>query len=56
MNGIGELQDDIIYSIRYDKQGSATVTEHHKLKGTLWECMELLRVIQKQCRNDLIFF
>jgi hypothetical protein len=41
MNGIGELQDDTTYSIRYDKQGLATVTEHHKLKGTLWERMEL---------------
>jgi hypothetical protein len=41
INGIGELQDDIMYSVRYDKQGLATVTEHHKLKGTLWERMEL---------------
>jgi hypothetical protein len=41
MNGIGELEDDITYSIRYNKQGVATVTEHHKLKGTLWERMEL---------------
>lgn len=41
MNGIGELQDDITYSVRFDKQGLATVTEHHRLKGILWERMEL---------------
>ena len=41
INGIGELQDDVTYSVRYDKQGLATVTEHHRLKGTLWERMEL---------------
>lgn len=41
MNGIGDLIDDITYSVHYDKQGFATVTEHHRLKGTLWERMEL---------------
>ena len=41
INGIGELHDDIMYSVKYDKHGLATVTEHHKLKGTLWERMEL---------------
>jgi hypothetical protein len=41
MNGIGDLQDNITYTVRYDQQGNATVTEHHKLKGTLWERMEL---------------
>jgi hypothetical protein len=41
MNGIGDLNDEITYTIRYDKQGMATVTEHHKLKGILWERMEL---------------
>lgn len=41
MNGIGELRDDITYSVRYDRQGVALVTEHHRLKGTLWERMEL---------------
>ncbi|CAF0866920.1 unnamed protein product [Adineta steineri] len=41
MNGIGELDHDITYSVHYDKQGLATITEHHRLKGTLWERMEL---------------
>jgi hypothetical protein len=41
MNGIGELQDDVTYTVHYNKQGLATITEHHKLKGTLWERMEL---------------
>ncbi|CAF0924315.1 unnamed protein product [Rotaria sp. Silwood1] len=41
VNGIGELHDTIMYSVRHDRQGVATVTEHHKLKGTLWERMEL---------------
>ncbi|CAF1026239.1 unnamed protein product [Adineta ricciae] len=41
MNGIGELQDDVTYSVHHNKQGFATVTEHHRLKGTLWERMEL---------------
>ena len=41
MNGIGDLQDEILYTVYYNKQGIATVTEHHKLKGTLWERMEL---------------
>ena len=41
MNGIGDLQDDITYTVRHDGQGTAVVTEHHKLKGTLWERMEL---------------
>ncbi|CAF3632253.1 unnamed protein product [Rotaria socialis] len=41
LNGIGELNDNIAYSVFYDRQGLATVTEHHKLKGTLWERMEL---------------
>ena len=41
MNGIGELEDDITYSVRFNRQGLATVTEHHRLKGTLWERMEL---------------
>ena len=41
MNGIGDLNDEITYSVRYDKSGVATVTEYHKLKGTLWERMEL---------------
>jgi hypothetical protein len=41
MNGIGDLNDEITYSVRYDQNGVATVTEHHKLKGTLWERMEL---------------
>ena len=41
MNGIGDLQDDITYTVHYNRQGIATVTEHHKLKGTLWERMEL---------------
>lgn len=41
MNGIGDLNDEITYSVRYDHNGLATVTEHHKLKGTLWERMEL---------------
>jgi hypothetical protein len=41
MNGIGDLQDEITYTIRYNKEGMATITEHHKLKGTLWERMEL---------------
>lgn len=41
INGIGELQDDVTYSVRHDKQGVAIVTEHHRLKGTLWERMEL---------------
>ncbi|CAF3481013.1 unnamed protein product [Rotaria sp. Silwood1] len=30
-----------MYSVRHDRLGVATVTEHHKLKGTLWERMEL---------------
>jgi hypothetical protein len=41
MNAIGQLQDAATYTVRYDKQGQATVTEHHKLKGTFWERMEL---------------
>ncbi|CAF2112608.1 unnamed protein product [Rotaria magnacalcarata] len=41
LNGIGELNDTIAYSVCYDHQGLATVTEHHKVKGTLWERMEL---------------
>ncbi|CAF3971476.1 unnamed protein product [Rotaria sp. Silwood2] len=41
VNGIGELHDTITYSVRHDRQGIATVTEHHKLKGTWWERMEL---------------
>jgi hypothetical protein len=41
MNGIGELQDDVTYTVHYNKQGLPTITEHHKLKGTLWERMEL---------------
>jgi hypothetical protein len=41
MNGIGELRDEVAYSLHYNVQGTATVTEHHKLKGTLWERMEL---------------
>lgn len=41
MNGIGDLQDRIVYSVHYDRQGVAVVTEHHRLKGTLWERMEL---------------
>ncbi|CAF2898641.1 unnamed protein product [Rotaria sp. Silwood2] len=41
VNGIGEIHDTITYSVRHDRQGIATVTEHHKLKGTLWERMEL---------------
>ena len=41
INGIGELQDEIVYSVRYDKKGLAIVTEHHRLKGILWERMEL---------------
>ncbi|CAF0924423.1 unnamed protein product [Rotaria sp. Silwood1] len=41
VNGIGELHDTIMYSVRHDRLGVATVTEHHKLKGTLWERMEL---------------
>ncbi|UJR23356.1 hypothetical protein I4U23_026368 [Adineta vaga] len=41
MNGIGELKDEITYTIRFNKQEIATVTEHHQLKGTLWERMEL---------------
>jgi hypothetical protein len=41
MNGIGDFHDEIIYSLRYDQHGVATVIENHKLKGTLWERMEL---------------
>lgn len=41
LNGIGELRDEVAYSVRYDKKGLAIVTEHHRLKGTLWERMEL---------------
>lgn len=41
MNGIGDLHDETSYSLRFTKQGLATVTEHHRLKGTLWERMEL---------------
>ncbi len=41
INGIGELQDDITYSVGYEKKNLVTITEHHKLKGTLWERMEL---------------
>jgi hypothetical protein len=41
MNGIGQVQDNITYSIHYNKQGLATVTEQHRIKGTLWERMEL---------------
>ena len=41
MNGIGELHDDVTYSIHHNNQGFATVTEHHRLKGILWERMEL---------------
>lgn len=41
MNSIGNINDEVTYSVRYDKTGQATVTEHHRLKGTLWERMEL---------------
>lgn len=41
MNGMGGLHDEINYTIHYDRNGTATVTEHHNLKGTLWERMEL---------------
>lgn len=41
INGIGQLQDEITYSIRYDQQCLATVTEIHRLKGIFWERMEL---------------
>lgn len=41
MNGIGDFRDEIIYSLRYDRSGVATVIENHKFKGTLWERMEL---------------
>ncbi|CAF3774835.1 unnamed protein product [Adineta steineri] len=41
MNGIGDLKDEIVYTARFNGQGIATITEHHKLKGTLWERMEL---------------
>lgn len=41
LNGIGQLDDDVSYTVRFLKQGLAHITEHHKLKGTLWERMEL---------------
>jgi len=66
INGIGELQDDITYTVRYEKQGSVTVTDHHKLKGTLWERMELqhfpvdvqelsLSLITSRTNSEMIF-
>ena len=41
MNGIGELKDEVSYTVRFNHKEVATVTEHHQLKGTLWERMEL---------------
>jgi hypothetical protein len=66
MNGIGQLNDEIAYTVRFNKQGLATITEHHKLKGTLWERMELHNfpmdiqslsiIITTSCRNTEMKF
>ena len=41
MNDIGNMKNDINYSLRYNKQGQALITEHHRIKGIFWERMEL---------------
>lgn len=41
VNGIGHMNDEVTHTVRHDQNGHATVTEHHKLKGILWERMEL---------------
>ncbi len=66
INSIGQLHDDIAYTVRYDKQGKATVTEHHKIKGTFWERMELqhfpmdvqelsISVTTSRTNNEMVF-
>jgi hypothetical protein len=66
MNAIGDLKDEITYTVRYDKYDQAMVTEHHKLRGILWERMELqhfpvdvqelsLSITTARTKDELIF-